>query len=247
MGLVEELRELGYSVTSASELPRLGVKYSAAVPVLAKWLPRADTPHDVEWIARPLAVPWARREGYDALVDEFPKVASRGESWRDAAWAIGNALEVVWRDDRFDELAEYVRSRSFGRSRQMIVLGMRKSKRLEAGEVLASLLGDDDVKGHAAQSLAKHPTEAARRTHGPSGQHLQLASEGGREGAEDSRRERRVRMTWRENRSKNVQEDLDALVSAALDFAQQQLDEDGEFLPYGLGIDDAAQRNIIFS
>ncbi|WP_419672760.1 HEAT repeat domain-containing protein [Agromyces seonyuensis] len=44
----------------------------------------------------------------------------------------------------------------------MVVLGLGRSKRLEAGDVLIELLGDPEVDGHAVKALGKLKTPRAR-------------------------------------------------------------------------------------
>jgi len=77
-------------------------------------------------------------------------------------WAIGNALEVTWDDERVDDLIKLARDRSFGRAREMVVLGLGRSSRPEAGRVLIDLLDDPDVNGHAVKALRKLREPAAR-------------------------------------------------------------------------------------
>ena len=77
-------------------------------------------------------------------------------------WAIGNALEVLWDDSRFDDLVSLARDTSFGKAREMVVLGLGRSKRPEAPDVLMKLLDDPVVSGHAVKALRKLKVPAAR-------------------------------------------------------------------------------------
>lgn len=161
--LLQKLAAAGYSVGSLDELRGSGIRYGAAVPILLEELEATADPVEKEWLVRALSVPWAKPLAVAPLIAEFKRpplgLDSRREGLR---WAVGNALEVLWDDRYFDELSDLALDSRYGTARQMIVLGMRKSKRADVGEVLASLLHDDDVKGHAADALVKHPTELAR-------------------------------------------------------------------------------------
>jgi HEAT repeat protein len=108
-------------------------------------------------------VPWARDGALGPLVDEFKAIPEPvGPAGQSLRWAIGNALEVLWDDERFFDLLYLARERSYGRAREMVVLGLGRSKRPEAGGILIELLNDPDVSGHAVKALAKLRLQEAR-------------------------------------------------------------------------------------
>lgn len=161
--LLAELAEVGFSVASLTELRTSGVRYRAAVPVLLRWLPMVSDREVKEDLVRALSVPWARPVAARPLIDEFARVDERVDpSGTGLRWAIGNALSIVADDSVFDELVHLVEDRSFGKARQMVVVGLGRSKRPEAVPVLIGLLDDEDVSGHAVKALAKLGVEEAR-------------------------------------------------------------------------------------
>lgn len=161
-GLLEELAHVGYPVGSVAELRSSGTRYRAAVPVLLRWLDRSDDIFEKEEIVRALSVPWGRDEALDPLIEAFRVTPRGGQSEELLRWAIGNALEVMWDDSRFDELVALARDGSFGKAREMVVLGLGRSKKPEAGDVLIELLEDPVVNGHAVKALRKLKVPAAR-------------------------------------------------------------------------------------
>lgn len=162
-GLIADLAAAGYPVASVTDLRRSGSRYRSAVPVLLKWLPQLSSPADRSEVVRALSVPWARPAAAKPLIDAFrcvdDSVDPTGTGLR---WTIGNALEVVGDDSVYGELVQLATDRSYGKARQMIVLGLGKSKRPEAVDVLVGLLPDPDVKGHAVKALGKLKARSAR-------------------------------------------------------------------------------------
>jgi hypothetical protein len=113
-------------------------------------------------IVRALSVPWAKPLATGPLIEEFRQVDdATGTGLR---WTIGNALEVVWDDARFDDLVALARDESFGKAREMVVLGIGRSKRPEAREVLVEFLADPVVNGHAVKALRKLKVPSSART-----------------------------------------------------------------------------------
>jgi hypothetical protein len=161
--LLVDLARVGFRVDSVRELPQLGVRYRAAVPVLVSWLPRVTTPSEKDAVVRALSVPWARPDALGAVIDEFRAPPVPGDpQWELVRWAAGNAIDVLWDDARFDDLIELARDRRYGKAREMVVLGLGRSKRPEAVEVLIELLEDPIVNGHAVEALVKQKAPQAR-------------------------------------------------------------------------------------
>lgn len=153
--LLKELAAAGYPVASVSDLRTSGRRYVDAVPVLLRWLPEAQTDAETNEIVRALSVPWAR-EALDPLILLYRSIPIPGTpSSESLRWSVGNAIEVIWDDAHFSELSEIAMDDRFGRARQMVVLGLGRSKRPEATDVLTRLLGDPTVNGHAVMALGR--------------------------------------------------------------------------------------------
>lgn len=158
--LLRELEGVGYSFGSLSELRTSGLRYREAVPVLLSGLERATDEKLKGEIVRALSVSWAKSAATGPLVEQFRLVED--ESGMGLRWTVGNALEIVWDDSRFDDLVDLARNKSFGKAREMVVLGIGRSKKAEASGVLIELLDDPIVSGHAVKALRKLKAPEAR-------------------------------------------------------------------------------------
>lgn len=162
VGLLEDLASAGYPVESVADLRSSRTRYRAAVPVLLRWLDRSEDIFEREEIVRALSVPWAREEALDPLIKAFRASPLGGKSEELLRWAIGNALEILWDDSRFDQLVELARDEVFGKAREMVVLGLGRSKKPEAVDMLIEFLDDPMVSGHAVKALRKLKAPQAR-------------------------------------------------------------------------------------
>jgi HEAT repeat protein len=170
--LFARLADVGYPVGALSQLAQSGLRYAEAVPVLIEALEEGlqedldnwDDLVQLEWLARALSVPWAKKLGLDPLIRAFRQVPL-GEPEAKSSyvrWAVGNALDVVWDDSRYDDLASLINDRRYGWARRMLVRGARKSKRPEVVDLLLGLLDDPDVSGYATEALSRMKDPKAR-------------------------------------------------------------------------------------
>jgi hypothetical protein len=163
--ILAELAAAGYRVRSLAELRHSGARYRSAVPVLLHWLPQVTDRKLKGEIVRALTVPWARPAATGPVIEEFRRAdASVDPTGTGLRWTIGNALEVLADDSSFEELAELAQDSRYGKARQMVVLGLGRSRRPEAATVLMGLLDDPEVDGHAVKALGKLRPPASRGT-----------------------------------------------------------------------------------
>lgn len=159
--IMRELAEVGYEVDSVADLRTSGVRYRDAIPALLSGLQRTQDQKVKGEIVRALSVPWAKPAATGPLIEEFKQVED--ETGMGLRWTVGNALEVLWDDARFEELVALVLDESFGKAREMVVLGLGRSKKPEAGSVAIELLDDPVVSGHAVKALRKLKDPRARK------------------------------------------------------------------------------------
>ena len=158
--LRDDLRHAGVEVDDLWGLVNTNFQYPSAVPVLLDWLTHVEdrVPEEQrqkvrEGLVRSLTIPAARPVAAPILLEEFRKTDDL--SGLGLGWVIGNALSVVADESAFDELEALARDRSFGKSRQMIVVGFGRFKGERTVRLLLDLLDDDDVSAHALTALRK--------------------------------------------------------------------------------------------
>lgn len=151
--LLADLQGAGFPVDMVSDLFGKRLDYRSAIPILLKWLPLADSQSLQEEIVRALSVKWARPVAAPALIKLFPLVDD--PTGLGAKWVIANALAVVADDSVLLQIVSLVRSKEYGRSREMLVVALGNMKDNSVDEVLLELLNDDEVAGHALLAIRK--------------------------------------------------------------------------------------------
>lgn len=161
--IVDELREAGFDVDSVYALRERYDDYREAVPILVKWLPKVRELGLKETLLRNLAVKFAK-PALEPVIDAFENMdTSVDPTGFQLRWAAGNTIEVLWDDRSFDRLLQIATDPSYGRGREMVVLGMGKSKRPEAVPTLIELLDDPEVRVPAVNALRKLKPPEARQ------------------------------------------------------------------------------------
>lgn len=163
--LLDDLNAVGYPVKDLSDLVNSKQPYPAAVPVLVHWLESLDArdvsrhKDDVEFAVRALAVREARGLAGPLLMRLFRDVSDpTGMGLR---WTVGNTLEVVADGSMANDLIALATDKTYGRAREMVVLGLARLQSPDAERALIELLNDDEVAGHAVIALGKLRSRAA--------------------------------------------------------------------------------------
>ncbi len=141
--LLEELRELGFTLETVWDLVNTATPYPEAIPVLLKHLQMPYQDRIREGIARALAVPDAK-EGWDTLIAEYRKISDPNEHGAKDGLAV--AISAVSDDTLIDDLLRIIKDRSHGKSRILLLGGVKKSKLPEAKHALKELENDPDLE-----------------------------------------------------------------------------------------------------
>ena len=160
--IIEELYNAGFDVQSLDELRRSGMRYTAAIPILIKWLPRISDADLKDSIVRTLSVSWAKQAA-PALIEEFRNAPDTPPGETTRKWAIGNALSIVANDSVFTEIVDLVQDKRHARDREMLAFALGNKANEKAVSLLIELLEDDEVAGHAIVALGKLKAKRAEQ------------------------------------------------------------------------------------
>jgi hypothetical protein len=158
-GVLDELHAVGCPSESVGGLrddyEKSGLPYTAAIPVLAKWLDMVDYEPLQEDIARTLAVPWAT-PAMPSLLAFFRSLPAGQTTSVDLRWTVGLAISIAAAADSIDQLLDLARNRSYGEARSEIVRALGRFPRDErVFPTLLDLLQDPDIDGAAIEALGK--------------------------------------------------------------------------------------------
>ena len=109
---------------------------------------------------RALTIRAARPAAAPELIRQF--VESDDSSELGIRWVIANAISVVADDSMYEQVEGLVKEKRYGRSREMFVLWIGKSRNQRAEPLLLELLKDDDVLAQAIRGLGRRKGENLR-------------------------------------------------------------------------------------
>lgn len=157
--ILEDLRHVGYDVTSVYMLGSRYDSYPEALPILMKHLEKGGYPDIfLDQMARLMGVRYAEaywdriRALYDKYDDPSNDVVAQG-----LAVALGDSAKK----DRFEDLVELLRDQSHGQSRVLFISPILRIGR-ERGWVAIESVADDPVVGEEAKR-SLHQRELRRR------------------------------------------------------------------------------------
>ncbi|MCP3773885.1 HEAT repeat domain-containing protein [Paenibacillus sp. MZ04-78.2] len=148
--LIEDVRNVGYEITSIDDLMKIGTKDKNLLPLLLKYLTEVDDESDKQFLVRCLGVK-GFKEAMPILLDEYEKSANQN-----LKWAIGNTISLIDDEGNLPKLMEVAGDKKNGMSRQMFIIAIGQTKNSIALPLLKSLLDDNEVVGHVIMALAKY-------------------------------------------------------------------------------------------
>lgn len=151
---VRGAHELGRFVDNVEFFGASTFDEKAAMPVLLAALPALTDQRLIRSVAGHLRRPWARPTAYRALYDAFQRWATIENG---PGWSLGDALATAATADNVDELLALCQDTAYGRSRQMLVYSLWRSKKAspDVEIVTRRLLLDPEVGLHAMASLRR--------------------------------------------------------------------------------------------
>jgi HEAT repeat protein len=159
--VLRELQTAGFDVARIADLRHFVRDYTAAIPVLVKWLAVVENSAVKSDIVRCLSLPTQKRLA-PFLIEEYRRASSDTLEQRDFRVAVANGLEILADDAIFDAIVELSQDKQGGPSRVLLVLALGKMTNPSAVQVLTSLLDDPEVRVAAITALGKLRASDAR-------------------------------------------------------------------------------------
>ena len=152
----EALRFVDAHLSSVFDLVNTRSNDPKLIPTLLAVLPTVSDPWIKQGVVRALTIKEARGQAGPILISEFR--SSKNDQLR---WAIGNALSVTATPDLFEDLAELISDRTFGRTRMMLASALARVGKHRAESILLRLLTDESILPTVVRELGKlRSTEA---------------------------------------------------------------------------------------
>jgi HEAT repeat protein len=159
--LVDELARAGFEIAELGDLPlertRRRKQYRTIVPILVRWLQRMDNTDVRLAIVLALAVPEARPDAVQPLIDAFEAEDCNDRRGFHVKSQIAYALSVVADDTAFKDIVRLIRDERHGQCRQNLVWALGNVKNPEAKQVLLEVLQSRDalIAPHALRPLGR--------------------------------------------------------------------------------------------
>lgn len=148
--LVDDLRAAGYQVQSAWDLANTPGSYPNAVPILLAHLPRPYPAAVREGIARALAVPEAKTEGWSVLTRLYAdETESRVRS------GLAAAIAAAADDDVINDVITLASDKRYGPSRLLLLSALEHSTDPQARAALVELRTDPDLTKEIREILRR--------------------------------------------------------------------------------------------
>jgi hypothetical protein len=140
--LVLDLANIGIQVESVWGLVNTSSSYDEAIPLLLDHLRRPYPDAIREGIARALAVRATRQLGWRILVDEYRRTEVANNRVKDG---LAVALAGASDDSVIQELIDLAKDKDNGSSRVLLLLGIKRSRRVEARQATIELADDPQL------------------------------------------------------------------------------------------------------
>ena len=116
----------------------------------------------LEFLIRALTVKEAKAKANKPLLDCVFSLAAQDKKKLDRVlWTVGNAFTIIIQPDDVIEIGKVLKTKEFGRGREMFALALGKIRTPESEAILIDCLSDEDTAAHAISGLKAMKSQKA--------------------------------------------------------------------------------------
>jgi len=168
--LFQRLRAVGVDAESMDDFAARAGDFDAHVDDIIQLLSSIRSRRVKDGFVRTIAkMPAAKGRAVPELIRQFRQ--AHADHDRTLGWTVGLAIGATATPHDFERLAEIATDRRYGTTRQMLVEGLGRLNHPDCRDTLVSLLGDEDVVGHAVRGLRQLKDPSAIAAVGPLSEH----------------------------------------------------------------------------